>query len=577
MKVPEVETSVTPQVPNVEEAQAPRPIAAAYGAQVNEAQAGIGKAAQDIGSVLAQHAEKQMAWDAQIQGYQALEAYKTTLQNNETASGTKTVLNSMGKKIEMPLGYLDRKGIFASGRDFPGNGVVTDFDKDSFKARNDIMKNLPLAARQHFVRTADAYTEGYRQKYIKYEAAQKEGYDVSVFNNTIKGKVQDAQSAMDPKSLKTVIDGAPGVEGLMTTNEKLGAYRQEPPETTLINGKKHMLDAVTASSMSVLRNTGDLEKAQGQVTAFADRLDPGDSAKLSETLERTKKALTINQDFAVKTAIDKNDLDFVQRAADPDPTKRPTEEEAYKAYMLGTGKDPRGISKSVYDAWKEGGKAEPITQEEKDQKLVDLSDAHAKLVKNDNTLDTNARFEDVANYRAKLMDAFNHKAISNATYLKSLQVTNKIYDKGLDGEVNKAYKTGNSVQTFLKNAVGYMFGQKLQTDPQVIDAKAYLGKALMERMNEGGIPEGQESAVAQELLHEYIKSHDSSVLGAKAVPNNTASKKDGVQAIHTNIVDSFSDRKISGPSAEPVPPAFDPKTEKLQQNPVTKAYRVVKK
>lgn len=570
MRVPTDDNEIRAVVPNAPEPRASAPIEDAFGAKVHTARAGIGEAVAKIGTVLATHMQQRLYWDSQEKAYEAGQRYKSLQQDILFGQGETNVKDGDGKDVALPSGLMARKMQQAT----MAGGVTAEYDNRALAAKDKILGELkgnPLAYKTA-LRQIDSYMESGRNSVISHEATQDSLGKIATFDSAANRSITDMASAVDDKDRARLIAGPGGVvESVMAMGNAAGWPQDKIDETI---DKKVAAAATVAVSFNL--KSGGTEESATAILDSIPGLSPRDYADGLQKIKTMSTALATQRETAFKKEVTQNDKDMTLRYSAADPGLRPSQAELKIAYEAGLKNQPGGISEKLYNKLVQGRRIN-VTSEEAEDKREAMADALAEITDDSNKLEGNPAFEKVASYRAALIDAYNYHAISDAKKTKFLGLTDRVFDKGLDQEINAAYKTTGPVWSFLKESARYLTGASVAGVALGVDkakdegkphaskaelktAKAFLADALMERLQQGPIAADEVHTVAQGMLASYIAKTTPAVLGAKAVPNNVAGK-DGVKPLHTMQVPSNSDRNIAVKKSVATPPITDESLE----------------
>lgn len=558
MKVPIEETTLTPQAgPAPQEARAPQPIEGAYGANVHEAAAGMGQAVQGVGDVLGQHVAKMAEYQSQESAYNASEQYRkatTNLQYGD-GSGTDTVKRTLadGTAQQVPAGLLNRHLDQA-------HDVTAEYLANSAKIKDQILSNLNPYAQKIALRHIDALDAINYENVVKHQ--QKQGnaaYENSLTSQMAGMANGQALAAQTPDQLNKVLSSIEDTNTLL--HNRRGYYNPDGiggvsnADSAMKTRENFVSQAVSNSVTNALRTTGDLDQANKLLDGVKDKLSPQSYENISKSLDTQFNHMTALKEKQAKLDLEKNDTSMANQYFDAINNAKPFDlQQLENARIRGAAKLPGGISEGVYSAIK----ASALDPAKKEQVLADLADTKALMVSKDGkTIDSDAKFENAADYKAQIIKAYKSGFIDKTFYEKGIGVISKVYDKGLDQEINKSYGNYGDVWNYLKNSALSMIGHGPEKSQDFTAAKAYLGKALMDKMASGGVPDDKVREVAQGIMKQYIQSRHPATLGATDTPHSVMSQTTGIQPVFNGQTNIKPDVTVKSPSQNKTPQYTD--------------------
>lgn len=289
MKVPVYNTQVNLDTPNVPVPPNPGANRAAFGGQVYEANANLGKVGTDIAGALQKHAENQRKIQNDSLIAQADTNYRMAMQDR-TLSNDQEDYEVNGQKYQRPIGLLNRQLDSAAGS-------TEEFDKWHNEQLNSVLKQFPdQQSRDRLVNSLNNHYFTMRDNVIGHEAKQQRAGNVARLEGNIGQKMRDSVVAQDPISLSQALDEV----GL--TQEELNNANGFDRATSDLNIAKTTGKLAETSILSSLDTDPTGAKATLLLDSVKNKLDPAAYKEISDNVKKSSKKLLEDAKYNAKQA-----------------------------------------------------------------------------------------------------------------------------------------------------------------------------------------------------------------------------------------------------------------------------------
>lgn len=289
MKVPVYNTQVNLDTPNVPVPPNPGANRAAFGGQVYEANANLGKVGTDIAGALQKHAENQRKIQNDSLIAQADTNYRMAMQDR-TLSNDQEDYEVNGQKYQRPIGLLNRQLDSAAGS-------TEEFDKWHNEQLNSVLKQFPdQQSRDRLVNSLNNHYFTMRDNVIGHEAKQQRAGNVARLEGNIGQKMRDSVVAQDPISLSQALDEV----GL--TQEELNNANGFDRATSDLNIAKTTGKLAETSVLSSLDTDPTGAKATLLLDSVKNKLDPAAYKEISDNVKKSSKKLLEDAKYNAKQA-----------------------------------------------------------------------------------------------------------------------------------------------------------------------------------------------------------------------------------------------------------------------------------
>jgi hypothetical protein len=277
MKVPQAQTRETVNPSTIQTPRVPGAVPGAFGEGVAQATAGMGESLGRLGEIIGKRIEQRKLWDQAQQGSDALESYRSSLQNYLLGDETINVANGDGTTRELPS-LLKRQGTNA-------DGATVEYDQKASELSGRLKEQFAAfdpRISQHLQNELDNMTAGFRNKVISHEAAEWRRGKQASFEAAVTNEINQAMLADTPEALDQSMQAISAKSAILSTF--LGEGKEEAKLTLNDAIDKGVLQATQAS----LRASGDIAKVQKLLDTLKDKpyMSPEIIAETKANLEK---------------------------------------------------------------------------------------------------------------------------------------------------------------------------------------------------------------------------------------------------------------------------------------------------
>jgi len=374
IKVPTYERKVDTVVPSLSGPSRLRPPDEAFGGD-------SGRALQNFGAVgekIAQHITR-IAYEKQdMEVLNRETAFRQDWQNRLYNKNEETVKDTNGQDIQRPRGYLVRELGHA-------DGVTKEADITFQDVKKQYLDGLSQYQYNKLAPALDTYYSSVRNGLVSHEAEQYRQNLKNSIESNITQKTNDAATIRDGKSLGFAIDDA--------VNSAIPYSSRFDKATREVNNEEIAKKIIESSTISTLKNTGNLEASQGLLDSVKDKISQTGYDELKSKLVKGYDAL---QSEAEKIRLEsrvKDRFDYIGKIANGDlnwenstetirsvATKDPEMAEAMKKVFESKGggylaedfnnEGFQGLAKDIFTAKDTEGISKFLLQALKDNKNI---------------------------------------------------------------------------------------------------------------------------------------------------------------------------------------------------------------
>jgi hypothetical protein len=253
IKIPTYERKVDTVVPSLSGPSRLRPPDEAFGGD-------SGRALQNLGAVgekIAEHITR-IAYEKQdMEVLNRETAFRQDWQNRLYSKDEETVKDANGQDIQRPRGYLVRELGHA-------DGVTKEADTTFQDVKKQYLDGLSQYQYNKLAPALDNYYSSVRNGLVSHEADQYRQNLKNSIESNITQKTNDAATIRDGKSLGFAIDDA--------INSAIPYSSRFDKTTREVNNEKIAKKIIESSTISTLKNTGNLEASQGILDSVKDKI-----------------------------------------------------------------------------------------------------------------------------------------------------------------------------------------------------------------------------------------------------------------------------------------------------------------
>lgn len=309
-RVPLAEETVQPNGPQAPSPSFPSAIPDAYGANAAEAQAGVGKAVQGIGDILAQHMAERAKMQADEKAYDLGQKVNDYYREKMYGDGTKDVTDpKTGETTTMPQGIMRRTLHNANG-----SALEIKQARDGADKILEPYQDNPYIYRQA-KRYADAHANSAYDTVIAHEASQSELATKYTYINGLKNQSQNMGTAQNDEEAFKMLAG-PG--GVVESANKVQAL-------TGITQDTEISKAVQNYAMSRITPDGNTDQAQGALAKLSGFINKYDADSISSLIESRGITTQKHAEFKQANAETAQAVSIFQGLADGKPLPTPDE------------------------------------------------------------------------------------------------------------------------------------------------------------------------------------------------------------------------------------------------------------
>jgi len=274
---------------NVPVPQVPTPPKAAFGGQVVEAKAGLGKVMGDLGDFLGKYAMKKQDENMNLLASQNLMNYKNDMQDWLFNQDNEKVLQPDGTKIERPKGIMNRKMGLAVGS-------TVELDNKYKSNRDRYLASIPSAShRAMLAEKMDNHFSSIRNSVISHEVAEDNANRVSIQKGVVDQGITDFYMYQNIPSLEKGINDLKHDSNIQSdvlgeTDPTLRSLRERD---NVLKGLKKTIDGALVADI-----TG--AKARFLLEGVKDKLTKEDYDVLDKDITTKSKSIVADNKFAKK-------------------------------------------------------------------------------------------------------------------------------------------------------------------------------------------------------------------------------------------------------------------------------------
>lgn len=428
--------------------------------------------AEKLATVVAQHLEKQKVWREQEQAYDASEKFRKEMTDKMysqevvgkkipavmgTGADGKPYILKPEQVVDMPAGYLNRRGFLADGM-----SQQLQADLEATKAK--YMPGLSPYAQRLYLRTADTHAASFYDTGVRHQANQVHEAGVQTRLDTEDGIVNTGFLSSSPDELLRHV----------TNIHQMNSENQLFDPTHFNDQKRDRLveKMVQGAAFNTLDKTGSVDNAKQMVDAVSAMLPPKSALEINDLIDKRYLALQtrgvrLKKESQIGTALTfaddiisgKRDITKIS-TADIDELDMPEEFKgaiktaiSSKGLKTANGPDVKGLGMFVkgQDKIFATQVAAALSSDDKEKSLKVLNDALHNFGKGNISQE---RFNIVA--RLILQRTKSLPGVKDDNSIDTSEPKQKEFDSGLMSILEMSKKTGmdavNMVRDYMQNS-----------------------------------------------------------------------------------------------------------------------------
>ncbi len=273
----------------------------------------------------------------------------------------------------------------------------------------------------------------------------------------------------------------------------------------------------------------DLARKLIQDKTFESQLTIEEQSQLTRDAISYSKSMREEGKIGQAVVTAEGDRDILSRLISKDPNvQKPSISDIEKARAAGVIGMKGGLSEKGYEAAKSLVK---VINEGDDTKFTQRMAEYNSLFKSDGNMAS--KFNKLATFQASLANDVSEGTITKDTASAFMTKINNDFKDGINTNFNNANRVKKSGFDFF----GVFADRMIKGKDEQTAAKNYMQSELMKKINDAEstgskVSQDEINTMSKDILNDYLRQNNPSVMGAKEVTNNLITQTGGTKPLH---------------------------------------------